>query len=153
MYFLSLSSDCSFLAMQWKCQSFSCVWLFVTPWTVAHQAPLSVEFSRQEYWSGLPFPSPGDLYDPGTEHGSPTLQADSLLTELPGNPLLCRRTITTLSLKKKIRESSFLRSPECETLKTEPLQISSIIRTETFIEDQLSLTPALYDINIWLIES
>ena len=53
-----------------------------TPWTVAHQAPLSVEFSRQEYWSGLPFASPGDLPDPGIEPGSPALQADSLPTEL-----------------------------------------------------------------------
>ena len=52
--------------------------------TVGHQAPLSVEFSRQEYWSGLPFPSAGDLPDPGIEPASPTLQADSLLTELPG---------------------------------------------------------------------
>ena len=46
---------------------FSRVWLFVTPWTIAHQAPLSMRFSRQEYWSGLPFPPPGDLPDPGTE--------------------------------------------------------------------------------------
>ena len=49
-----------------------------TPWTIACQAPLSMGFSRQEYWSGLPFPSPGDLPDPGIEHRSPTLQADSL---------------------------------------------------------------------------
>ena len=54
----------------------------VTPWTVAHQAPLSMGFSRQEYQSGLPFPSLGDLPDPGVEPGSPALQADSLLTEL-----------------------------------------------------------------------
>ena len=54
------------------------VWLFVTPWTVAHQAPLLMGFSRQEYRSGLPFPSPGDLPDPGIELGSPVLQADSL---------------------------------------------------------------------------
>ena len=51
---------------------------------VAHQAPLSMEFSMQEYWSGLPFPSPGDLPDPGIEPGSPALQADSLLTEPQG---------------------------------------------------------------------
>ena len=49
------------------------VQLFATPWTVAHQAPLSMEFSRQEYWSGLPFPSPGDLPDPGIEPRSPAL--------------------------------------------------------------------------------
>ena len=58
----------------------------MTPWTVACQAPLSTEFSRQEYWSGLPFPSPGDLPDPGTEPRPPALQADSLLSEPPGKP-------------------------------------------------------------------
>ena len=51
-----------------------------TPWTVAHQAPLSMGFFRQEYWSGLPFPSPGALPDPGIRPGSPALSADSLLT-------------------------------------------------------------------------
>ena len=58
----------------------------MTPWTVAHQASLSKEFSRQEYWSGLLFPSPGDLPDPGTGPGFPALQADSLLSEPPGKP-------------------------------------------------------------------
>ena len=53
-----------------------------TPWTVARQASLSMGLSRQESWSGLPFPSPGDLPDPGIEPRSPTLQADSLPTEL-----------------------------------------------------------------------
>ena len=56
----------------------------VTPWAVAHQAPPSPEFSRQEYWSGLSFPSPGDLPDPGIELGSPALQADALPSEPPG---------------------------------------------------------------------
>ena len=59
----------------------SCVQLFVIPWTVACQTPQSMGFSRQEYWSGLPFPSPGDLPDPGIELGSPALQADSLLSK------------------------------------------------------------------------
>ena len=54
----------------------------VTPWTVACQAPLSMGFSKHEYWSGLPFPSPGDLPNPGIEPGPPALQADSLSTEL-----------------------------------------------------------------------
>ena len=54
---------------------------FATPWTIAYQAPLSIGFSRQEYCSGLPFPSPGDLPDPGIELGSPALQADSLPSE------------------------------------------------------------------------
>ena len=65
---------------------FSCVQLFATPWTIACQAPLSTEFSRQEYWSGLPFPPPGDLPDPGTEPRSPILQEDSLPSEPPGKP-------------------------------------------------------------------
>ena len=56
-----------------KVKSLSRVWLFVTPWTVAYQVPPSVGFSRQEYWSGLPFPSRGDLPDPGIERGSPAL--------------------------------------------------------------------------------
>ena len=56
------------------------------PIGVACQAPLSMGFSRQEYWSGLPFPSPGDLPDPGIEPRSPALQADSSLTELQGKP-------------------------------------------------------------------
>ena len=63
----------------------SCLTL-VTPWTVARQAPLSKGFPRQDYWSGLPFPSPGDLPDPGVEPKSPTLQADSLPTETQGSP-------------------------------------------------------------------
>ena len=61
--------------------------LFVTPWNVAYQAPQSMEFSRQEYWSGLPFPSPGDLPDPGIKPGSPALQADALPSEPPGKPV------------------------------------------------------------------
>ena len=55
-----------------------------TPWTVTQQAPLSMGFPRQEYWSGLPLPPPGGLPDPGIELRSPALQADSLLSELPG---------------------------------------------------------------------
>ena len=63
-----------------KVKSLSCVRLFGTTWTVACQAPPSMRFSRQEYWSGLPFPSPGDLLHPGIEPRSPTLRA----SELPG---------------------------------------------------------------------
>ena len=57
---------------------------FETPWTVAYQAPPSMGFSRQEYWSGLPFPSPGDLPNPGIKPGSPALQTDSSPSEPPG---------------------------------------------------------------------
>ena len=70
-----------------KVKSLSPVRLFATPWTVAYQAPQSMEFSRQEYWSGLPFPSPGDLPDPGIEPGSPALQADTLPSEPPGKQI------------------------------------------------------------------
>ena len=59
---------------------------FATPWTVAHQPPVSMGFPREDYWSGLPFPSPGDLPEPGIETTSPALQEDSFTTELPGKP-------------------------------------------------------------------
>ena len=60
------------------------VQLFAIPWIVAYQAPVSMGFSRQKYWSGLPFPSPEDLPNPGIEPGSPALQADHLPSEPPG---------------------------------------------------------------------
>ena len=66
-----------------KVQLCRCVQLFATPWIVAHQAPVSMEFCSQEYWSGLPFPSPGSFSDPGIKPGSPALQADSLPSEPP----------------------------------------------------------------------
>ena len=69
-----------------KVKSLSRVRLFATPWTVAYQAPQSMESSRQEYWSGLPFPSLGYLPDPGIEPRSPALQADTLPSEPPGKP-------------------------------------------------------------------
>ena len=70
-----MPSDDKFLhtAPKMKVKSLSRVQLFATPWTVAYQVPLSMGFSRQEYWSGLPFPSPGDLPNPGIEPGSPAL--------------------------------------------------------------------------------
>ena len=72
--------------MNVKVMSLSRVRLFATPWTVAYQAPLPMGFSRQGYWSGLPFPSPGDLPNPGIEPGSPTSQGDALPSEPPGKP-------------------------------------------------------------------
>ena len=71
-----------------KVKSLSRVQLFATPWTIAHQAPPSMEFSRQGCWSGLPFPSPGDLPDPGIEPRSPTLRAHALPSEPPRNAKL-----------------------------------------------------------------
>ena len=67
-------------------KSLSHGWLFVTPWTVAYQVPPSIGSFRQEYWSGLPFPFPGDLPDPGIEPRFPSLQADALPSELPRKP-------------------------------------------------------------------
>ena len=71
------------LAVTAKVKSLSCVRFFLTPWTIDYQGPPSVGFSRQEYWSGLPFPSPGDLPNPGIEPRSPTLQANALPSEPP----------------------------------------------------------------------
>ena len=85
MFNSSLGPAKTFPAKTVKVKSLSHVRLFATPWTVAHQAPTSMEFSRQEYWNGLPFPSPGDLPDPGIKTGSPGLQADVLPFEPPGN--------------------------------------------------------------------
>ena len=72
--------------MKVKVKLLSHVRLFATPWTAAYQAPPSMGFSRQEYWSGLLFPSPGDLPDPGIEPRSLALQADALTSEPPGKP-------------------------------------------------------------------
>ena len=81
-------------------QSLSHVQFFVTPWTVACKAPLSKGFSRQEYWSGLPCPPPGDLPNPGTEPRSPTLQVDSLPSEPPQKPK--NTGVGSLSLLQRI---------------------------------------------------
>ena len=77
-----------------------------TPWTVACQAPLFMGFSRQEYWSGLPFPSPGDLPDPGIEARSPSLQTDSLLTELRKKPRIFHKGKINMGLGKTIQGHS-----------------------------------------------
>ena len=75
------------------------------PWTVARQAPLSMGFSRQEYWSGWPFPFPGHLPDPGIESGSLALQEGSLLTDLPGKPLLFSKVNYKWNLIKSLLQS------------------------------------------------
>ena len=77
---------CSYVCR--KVKSLSCVQLFTTPWTVALQAPPSRGVPKQGYWSGLPFPSPGNLPDPGIKPMSPPLQADSLLSEPPGKAIM-----------------------------------------------------------------
>ena len=80
-------SPCATTIKPVKVKSLSRVRLFATPWGVAYQAPPSMGFSRQEYWSGLPFPSPGGLPNPGIEPGSPALQADALPSEPPGKTI------------------------------------------------------------------
>ena len=73
-------------AWKWKVKvkSLSHAWLLATPWTAAYQAPPSMGFSRQEYWSGVPLPSPGNLLNPGIKPGPPAFQADALTSEPPG---------------------------------------------------------------------
>ena len=78
---------------------FSHVRLSVTPWTIAHQAPLSVGFSRQEYWSGLPFPSPEDLPSPGIEPMSPALTGGFFTSAPPGKPFLWLVQFTIITLR------------------------------------------------------
>ena len=76
-----------------KVKSLSCVRHLATPWTVAYQAPLSMGFSREEYWSGLPFPSPVDLPDPGIEPKTPALAGRFFTTVPPGKPLKVKVTV------------------------------------------------------------
>ena len=83
----------------------------MTPWTVALQAPLSMEFSRQEYWSGLPFPPPGDLPDPRNEPLSPGLAGRLFTAEPSGKPLLEPRATTQTPLKCKLVFPSLFRGP------------------------------------------
>ena len=86
--------------MKVKVKLLSRVQLFTTPWTVAYQAPQSMEFSRQDYWSGLPFPSPADLPNPGIEPESPAQQADALPSE-PGNLMFLQQLESQLSSVQK----------------------------------------------------
>ena len=74
----------------------SSFFFFATPWTVAYQAPQSMEFSKQEYWNGLPFLSPGDPPDPGIEPGSPALQADTLPSNTPGKQKILKMKLKTI---------------------------------------------------------
>ena len=93
-----------------KVKSLSRVQLFATPWTVAYQAPLSMGFSRQEYWSGLPFLSSGDLPDPGIETRSPTLQAEALLSELPGKLIQTKLYIKQKEMHRHRKQASAYQS-------------------------------------------
>ena len=92
IYLCTPSSLGLYRCLKVKVKSLSRIWLFATPWTVAYQAPLSMKFSRQEYWSGLPFPPAGDLPDPGTEPVCPALTGGFFTTVPPGKPSLQRYT-------------------------------------------------------------
>ena len=92
-----ISSCCCVVLVAYLC-------LFATLWTVAHQAPLSMEFSRQEHWSGLPFPSPNDLPDPEIESRSPALQADSLPSEMLGKSIFHHTLVQIHSTYKSKNE-------------------------------------------------
>ena len=109
----------------------------MTSWTVTHQAPLSMDFSRQEYWNGLPFPSPGDLPDKGCEPGSPALLADSLPSELPGKPIYFL-FLPTSEWKLKINMKVKTPGKKKSTVHVQ----SALLLTEA--ESQKALTPRFH---------
>ena len=112
-FLLNWQADSLPLSHQRACMlsHFSCAQLLVTPRTVAHQAPLSMGFSRQEYWSGLPCPPPGNLPNPEIKPRSPALQADSLPSEPPGKKLItCIRNPRSFSWRLCFSYSSNLKS-------------------------------------------
>ena len=99
--------------MCYKVKSLSCVRLFATAWSVAYQAPPSMGFSRQEYWSGVPLPSPGDLPDPGIEPRSPDCRQTALSSEPPGKFLKCYKAVAfniisydTVLIKSPVKQNS-----------------------------------------------
>ena len=127
-----------------KVRSLSHVQLFVTPWTVAYQAPPSMGFSRQEYWSGVPLPSPGGLPNPGIEPRSPALQADALPSEPPGRPL-DREVHQNSSKELGFRGTQFccitLFSAPCFSVSSHDLPLTSVtVLGPTQIQYDLSLT-------------
>ena len=89
------------MGLKVKVKSLSSVRLFATPWTVTYQAPPFMGFSRQEYWSGLPFPSPGDIPNAGIEPGSPALQPNALTSEPPGKHPPQKNGINALKEEEK----------------------------------------------------
>ena len=121
-----------------QCQSLSPVQLFTTPWIKDHQAPLSMEFSRQEYWSGLPFPSPGDLPNPWIEPWYPTLQTGSLPSEPPGKPKIGKNSLSVWALQKFIFQLERKACPfKKTTSKTMEMHHSSYEKLYTTTEEAL----------------
>ena len=112
---------------KWKCCLLGGVWLFATPWTVARQAPLSMKLSRQEYWSGLSFPSPGDLPDPGIKPRSPALQAVSVRLLPPNSFPFLLIFLSLLPLTHQLRclpEGRTLARPPCLPYSKHPNELS-----------------------------
>ena len=99
---------CAIILLGVHAQSLSRVQLFATPWTLAHQAPVSIEFSRQEYWSGLPFTTPRDLPDPRIEPASPAWQVDSLPLSYLESPFLGTRDIPMKEKKKDLGTETYI---------------------------------------------
>ena len=117
--------------------------LFSTPWTIAHQAPPSMGFSRQEYWSGLPFPSPGDLPEPGIEPRSPALQADTLTSEPPGKT----QWRTVISLIYTLFTATFILQQHCSVTGTEIIWPANRFISTIFLA---SIYMHLYVISVFL---
>ena len=116
----------------------SCVHLFVTPWTVTRQAPLSMGFSRPDYWTGLPFPSAGDLSDPGIKLASgvsPRLQADSLPAEPSGKSQLYNRSVIYFLVKSILSFFLIQWRGDLSPTESEPSEVSF---HPVFSEDVLS---------------
>ena len=94
--------------------------LFATPWTVAYQASPSMGFSRQEYWSGVPLPSPGDLPDPGIEPWSPALEADALTSEPPGKPKVTLTAVKNFKMHSGSNKAGYFCCCHCLVTKLCP---------------------------------
>ena len=121
-----------------KVKFLSRVRLFATPWTVAYQAPLSMGFSRQQYWSGLPCPSPGDLPDPGIKPRSPALQTDALPSQPPGK-----------SKEKKSRAPGIPRRSPIQVLtRPDPAQLPRSDKIER-IQDGVSVEKYFFEPLFW----
>ena len=117
-----ISKTLSFhLWLTFKVKLLSYVRLFANPWTVAYQTPLPMEFSRQEYWSGLPFPSPGAFPDPGIRLRSPALQADTLPPEPPGKPDWSLSSTQRMIAKSELKKT-WLSIEEVAQSVTEPIR-------------------------------
>ena len=122
------------------------VQLFASPWTVAYQAPPSMGFSRQDCWRGLPFPSPGDLPNPGIEPGSPALQADALPSEPPGKPWCC--WYTKASPNKKVFKVAYMTHYACEDIHKLQDFLVSIIHS--FIKNKTSICVTCHAVYKWV---